>query len=216
MRVKKFFGIVASALVGAGVGLAMLTACLFAAEYFKPTDPLDYVYLLRNDSGSRCTAFATSDESVFTAAHCIGENMVLVDRYGQEFPAVPVYVDTQGDLAIIIAAGRPGGGLEWATGSTAPENNSKASVIGFLGGISPIPVIQPVIVAFTAKIPHTEGSSHGIFTIGSPVWPGTSGGPLLNSDNEVIGIAVAAHTFHFDGKDMIRDLGQFSTMLEFE
>ena len=218
-KIKEIASLGLAVSVGSLLGLLLVGFCFFVSKTgpFEPLDPLKYTYLLKNDSGAQCTAFLTTDGLVFTAAHCIGDNMIIVDRFGVEHPARPLIIDIEGDMAALDVDDMPKGGLEWDYEDPRPGNNTSARVIGFLGAVSPVPVIQPVIVAFCAKIPRSnKGWAYGIFTIGSPVWPGTSGGPLLNEKNKVIGIAIASHTYHFGSKDMTRDMGQFGSIVEFE
>jgi hypothetical protein len=205
-------------LVGGVLSCTFFLLCIAFIERHVPIphDPLDSVFLLHSDGGI-CTSFlangateklkdSASKKYVYTAAHCISQDMTLEDRHGRVSLPVLEYLDKDSDLAILTVEGIESPELRWGK---HPSNNDAVTVVGYLADVSPVPVVQPLRVAFSTTENGKTGPILQVHTIGSPIWPGTSGGPLLNGNGEVVGIALSTGAYLFGETPVVRELGCF-------
>lgn len=145
------------------------------------------------DNGSEWggSAFLVSSSHFLTNAHVVaGAKRVLITGFGGQYEAEPVIVDHSNDLALIRSA-RPEA-LAPLTLRTypGPVLGEQATSIGF-------PLAN--VLGSGAKL--GEGIVSGLlgpkddaraFQITSPIQPGSSGGPVLDSSGQVIGVVTSA------------------------
>jgi len=135
-------------------------------------------------SGSGTGFFVSSDGHVLTNAHVV-EGCRSIRIAGKSARAIEVSDDF--DLALLETdAGRV---QEFAVFSPGPANlNSDVTVVGypyagFLGGLN-------VTRGSVSSLTGLRGERKQ-FQITAPVQPGNSGGPVISSDGEVVGVVVS-------------------------
>ncbi|MCK0118627.1 MarP family serine protease [Isoptericola sp. S6320L] len=141
-------------------------------------------------TGITGSGFVSSPERVVTNAHVVAG----VERPLVELPGRPaeegrvVYFDPQADLAVVAVDGLDGDPLPVAP-SLAPGD--LAAVQGYPHGGPFTSVGAEVLDAGTARIPQSGGMGGGerdIYVLAASVYPGSSGGPVLSTDGDVVGV----------------------------
>jgi S1-C subfamily serine protease len=114
-----------------------------------------------------------------------------VGGVGQEYPAQIVVFDPERDLAVLAVDGLPAEALPLAD---PLKINEEAVVAGFpLDGpyrLDPARV-RRTLTATGSDIYGTPGVTREIYSLFARVEPGNSGGPLLTSTGEVVGVVFA-------------------------
>ncbi|PRZ05180.1 colicin V production protein [Isoptericola sp. CG 20/1183] len=141
-------------------------------------------------TGITGSGFVSSPDRVVTNAHVVAG----VERPLVELPGRPaeegrvVYFDPQADLAVVAVDGLDGDPLPVAP-SLAPGD--LAAVQGYPHGGPFTSVGAEVLDAGTARIPQSGGMGGGerdIYVLATSVYPGSSGGPVLSTDGDVVGV----------------------------
>ena len=137
------------------------------------------------------TGFVVGPDRVLTNHHVVnGCNRVLVRTAdGRTLSAAPPpRVDTQRDLALLAVPGNPGPALPFR-GDPAVRRGEAVVTYGFplAGLLSAGPTLT------TGEISALSGLAdhQGRFQVSAPMQPGNSGGPLLDRQGNVVGVAVA-------------------------
>lgn len=144
------------------------------------------------------SGFVVADERVVTNAHVIaGTKRPVVEALnGQVLAGTIVYFDPRNDLAVIAVPGLLSASLPM--GMTALPGTGTA-IGGYPYG-GPITVdaarVQHVSVTESPNIYGSGGSAREVYTLSGKVNPGSSGGPLLTLDGEVIGAVFARSADH--------------------
>ena len=139
--------------------------------------------------------FIDKDGHILTAATVVGDaDTCWIEWRGQKINAHVVGRDPQTNVALLKI--EPGAGN---TTPFLPQGNSDALRIGSLVIAIGFPYDLPSapVVGFVSGIDircgnHVFATSH--IRAGCRLSPGEAGGPMLNANGEVIGIAVASHT----------------------
>ena len=130
--------------------------------------------------------FVTDTGIIATNAHLVrGEkSLVTFLSDGQRFEAKVVYVDSDLDVALLQAEGSDFPHLSLAQVSTV-QQGEEVMAIGNPGSAMPFSVTKGVVSAIGRFGPAGPGTW---IQTDAPINPGSSGGPLLNSRGEVIGM----------------------------
>ena len=152
----------------------------------SPTNPIHAVVAIQNSQGSNIGtgffAFCSGRTYVYTNQHVISDirNIRAVDHRGDPVKLGYLEVSNSLDVARFRVQDRDAFRI-----SDDPNPQEEISVIGFSGGMSVATMSKGKVLG----IGHTE------IEVDSDFIPGNSGGPILNSSNEVLGIATYISLF---------------------
>lgn len=144
--------------------------------------------------GQEGSGWVVAPGKVVTNAHVVAgmrEASVQVGGVGREYPAQIVVFDPERDLAVLSVNGLNAPALRLG-GSLAA--NDEAVVAGFpLDGPYRLDAarVRRTLTATGSDIYGTPGVTREIYQLFARVEPGNSGGPLLSSAGEVVGIVFA-------------------------
>ncbi|GAB7081464.1 S1C family serine protease [Megalodesulfovibrio paquesii] len=181
------------ALLGVFAGIAY---GIDAQSLFQRSGPSVVVVVGKDSAGrdvSLGSGFYVQNNLVVTNNHVVERASRIELRHGQEKP-VPVKrvraVDKENDLALleVAASGEP---LPLKTGH--PSVGEEVLAIGNPKGLER--TISPGIVSGLRK----DKQERIRYQITAPISPGSSGGPILDADGEVIGLATF---FVMDGQNL--------------
>lgn len=137
------------------------------------------------------SGFAIGPRTVVTNAHVIagGNAVELVTWDGRDTTAVDARFSTIADLGRLETAGLvPADPLELAAEDPSP--GASVSVVGFPGGGRLTVESEVTVIDFVTGT--LFGSSDDIMRLdASTVEPGSSGGPVISTDGEVVGVIFA-------------------------
>jgi S1-C subfamily serine protease len=142
------------------------------------------------------TGFVVSPGRVVTNAHVVAgvtEPVVQIPG-GGALPARVVYFDTRRDLAVLAVDNlRP---APIPLGSELP-NGSPAAFAGYPHGgpfQSKPATVQDIATLLVPDIYGNNASPEEVYRLAGDVQPGNSGGPLLSTDGQVVGVIFAKAT----------------------
>ncbi len=180
---------------------SMLQSLMSAANAHASVDPdalqswLDSVVLLTNNGAFCSGALIDTEGTVLTAYHCIasGRDTSVETRFGQTFEAHTIAVDVEHDLALIQLE-------EWSTTSSEKLGYLVVQPIAPPQGTTVLALGHPL--APYARKPMLQGTlqwsvSEGVVSavgdrliqVDAALNPGNSGGPIINEQGEIIGVA---------------------------
>lgn len=139
------------------------------------------------------TGFVISSGYLVTNAHVIaGSNNVIVQTSQQSYPAVPVLVDLELDVALLYAKGLDAPALHFT--SDEPARGALGATFGYPGGGDA--VVEPATVAAVYNATGLDVTGNArvtrrIIELRAMIEPGDSGGPLLLEDGSVGGVVFA-------------------------
>jgi S1-C subfamily serine protease len=144
--------------------------------------------------GQEGSGWVVAPERVVTNAHVVAgtrSEQVQIQGTGRSYDARVVVFDSQRDLAVLSVPGLPAPAL---TQGSSLKRSDGAIVAGFpLDGpyrLDPARV-RDVLTATGADIYGNPGVARGVYSLFARVEPGNSGGPLLSSSGQVVGIVFA-------------------------
>lgn len=133
---------------------------------------------------------------VITNAHVIaGVNRPIVIDANGEHPARVIWFDPDLDMAVLRVSGLAGKPL--VTGPVRHDKGTAAAVLGYPGGGSfraGAATILDQFVATGRDIYETRRTNRDIYELKADIIPGNSGGPLIDSRGQVIGLIFAEST----------------------
>jgi hypothetical protein len=152
---------------------------------------ITFVKAGRADRGGQGTAWLVSPKHWVTNRHVVGDRKLvrLVGSDGTVVEARLLASDVANDLAVLVADAPPPGLTPIPLAASAPKVGERVVAIGF-----------PLADLMGSKAKLTSGdvsSLSGIaddpraFQFSAPIQPGNSGGPLLNSSGQAVGIVTA-------------------------
>lgn len=139
------------------------------------------------------TGFIVAEDRIVTNAHVVaGVDDPVVELPGEAaLPGRVVYFDPVDDLAVIAVDGLQGEPLPIADDLAVGE---QAVVQGYPYG-GPFSTVGAEVVAVgDVPVPDIYGGGsepRGVSALATDVYPGNSGGPLLSTDGEVVGVIFA-------------------------
>jgi S1-C subfamily serine protease len=140
-----------------------------------------------NGSGGACgSGFFISKNRILTANHVVDSKNFRVEFDNKYFPVKILKRDKDRDLALLEIDFNSD--TFYNIGDSSPAINDQVFCKGFPRGVWTRHVSKGEVREYT-KSKHPDSSS---FVLQCNVWmnviPGMCGGPLLNSDNEVVGV----------------------------
>jgi S1-C subfamily serine protease len=142
------------------------------------------------------SAFVVAPGEVVTNAHVVaGEHATTVVVRGQQYPATTVYFDPTFDLAVLRTAAPLGPPLALDP-STVPSG-TQGAVIGYPenGPLTVDPAAVAEEIDAQGRNIYNEGTvTRQVYQIDANVQPGNSGGPLIDSGGQVIGVVFSRST----------------------
>lgn len=136
------------------------------------------------------SGFIIDDELIATNVHVIeGSNSVYILKNGEEKKySVSGYVsiDRANDLIILKVSGLHGSNLSLGS-DTPPEIGEKIFAVGNPKGLNGT-FSEGIVSGFR------NFQTNQVLQITAPISPGSSGGPVLNTNGQVVGIAFASYT----------------------
>jgi S1-C subfamily serine protease len=140
------------------------------------------------------SGFVYADDRVMTNAHVLaGVTTPTVTAEGETYEATAVYVDEATDVAVLAVPGLPQEPLTFAT--TPVDSGASAIVMGYPGGGGLY--VGPARVRDRGEINgpdfrSTQDVVRDVYALFGQVRAGNSGGPLLATDGEVLGVVFAS------------------------
>lgn len=161
-----------------------------------------------------CTAFHVGDGILLTAAHCVNKyenevwyppGVIINDATASVFDVVVVSADKERDIAVLHSPNIVGDGLKI---SDNPVLDQQLFAVGAPGPLKGQVVVMPV--RLNAYSLMNEVTAH---SIGDSIWPGMSGGPLLDETGTVYGVIVYTQEFEM-GKKIFRSVAAYSIQID--
>ncbi len=143
------------------------------------------------------SGFIVAPNLIMTNAHVVAgiTSPYITTLFGRNYDAHTILFDPNLDLAILKVNGLTGPVL--TISSQNYPSNTQGIVMGYPGGgsfsVVPATIINQV-EATGQNIYGTSSTTRSIYEINAQVIPGNSGGPLINSAGQVIGIVFAQST----------------------
>jgi S1-C subfamily serine protease len=140
------------------------------------------------------SGFVYAPERVMTNAHVLaGVTDPVVHAGGEEYDAVPVFVDPDVDIAVLDVPGLPEHTLPFA--QQAADTGADAIIMGFPGG-GPF-YVGAARVRDEGEISgpdfrNTQTVRRDVYALNGIVRAGNSGGPLFATDGTVLGVVFAS------------------------
>lgn len=138
-----------------------------------------------SESGFIATAFHVIEGAIISDGKKDHKPQIYIIRKGARIRAIPWAIDSEHDLAILklpYTLPKP-----WPVSTTIPKNGTSLSLLGF-PGLSEFSIISGTL--------QNSRSSNllPLYQITAPVTGGMSGGPVLNSNGEIIGTTLAKYS----------------------
>jgi hypothetical protein len=196
----------------------LLALAMMFAFGCQPKDPLSTTALAEQNiwkmrtPEADCTAFQIEPDLLVTAAHCTKSDIFLFKNGDDVVQGSLIGTSPTTDIALFYAPGanRPG----FVVSQLLPNNGETMTAVGF-----PARVSNSFIFARVKIISVTSDEAGGKYAIslGPDVWPGMSGGPLLNDKGEVEGVVSSTSQVIFgpssDPTSLLRETGNYAVDL---
>ena len=139
------------------------------------------------------SSFVVAPGYLVTNAHVVvGASSIIVQTSDDSFPATPVLVDLELDIALLRADGLGAPALEFTTGE--PDRGDLGATVGFPGGGGKTVERATVAATYFATGLDVTGKARvtrHIVELRAQVVPGDSGGPFMLEDGTVGGVVFA-------------------------
>jgi S1-C subfamily serine protease len=140
------------------------------------------------------TGFVVGPQHVMSNAHVVaGSDTVTVESAGQTYDAVVVSYDPSADISMLFVPNLPAQPLKFAP--EAAVTGTDALVLGYPGGgdFAATPArVREIIELNGPDIYRTTTVNREVYTIRGTVRQGNSGGPLISSNGDVLGVVFGA------------------------
>lgn len=146
------------------------------------------------------SGFVVANGLVVTNAHVVAgiTSPYIIDGSGTH-PAAPIWFDPNLDVAVLSASGLAGAPLHFNTGTIS--DGTPGGVLGYPGG-GPFSAtgaaIMEEITAIGRNIYNQNNTERDVYSIKANVVPGNSGGPLIDTNGNVMGVVFATSTSYND------------------
>ncbi len=157
---------------------------------WRPEEGLRTVVALRSGASLCAGVVVNAQGQVATAYHCVaGAKVQVKTRDGQSFSATVIASDTKQDIALLDVPGLHG--HPWAEmAKGVPSIGETAWALGHpFGSASEQSSSFDGLLMWSASKGVVSGVGERWVQVDTPVNPGNSGGPIVNAQGEVIGIA---------------------------
>lgn len=140
------------------------------------------------------SGFVYARERVMTNAHVLaGVSDPVVRAEGEEYDAVPVYVDEEADVAVLAVPGLPQVPLTFSQGPA--ESGDDAIIMGYPGGgglfVGPARVRDHTDIS-GPDFRNEQTVVRDVYALRGEVRAGNSGGPLFDPEGQVLGVVFAS------------------------
>lgn len=163
-----------------------------------------------NEIGTQGTAFFLRGVGLVTAAHCVPEGNTIevfsVDRYGVKYTVTVRERHDQYDLAILEHTIPTAAFIELERATREPNVGEETQIWGF-PGYNPGHQVENRL---GRVVSHHTRSGVSLLCVDQKINQGSSGGPMLNSASEVVGVA------HKGGPDEAQDLAVKVGMFDYD
>lgn len=166
----------------------------FASVYADVHDGVGQVLVATcSDGGFAGSAFLVSPSLMATAAHVINGASALQVSVGGELVDAEIFgVDLSHDLAL-LQLGEEVDGHVFAFSPQDPEPGTRIAAIGYPLG-EPETLTEGTVSGLDRSIDTAGGRYEGMLQTDTAINPGSSGGPLLDINGRVVGVADAIRT----------------------
>lgn len=196
----------------------LLALIVMFAVGCQPKDPLSAKELSEQNiwkmrtTEAECTAFQIEPGLIVTAAHCANSDVFLFKNGDDVVQGSLIGISSTTDIALFYVpeADRPG----FVVSQDLPGSGDNMIAAGF-----PARVSNNFIFARVKIISITSDEAGGKYAIslGPDVWPGMSGGPLLNDKGEAMGVVSSTSQVIFgpsaDPTSLLRETGNYAVDL---
>ena len=140
------------------------------------------------------SGFVYARERVMTNAHVLaGVSDPVVTAEGEEYDAVPVYVDEETDVAVLAVPGLPQVPLAFSPGPA--DSGDSAIIMGYPGGgglfVGPARVRDRTDIS-GPDFRNEQTVVRDVYALRGEVRAGNSGGPLFDPEGQVLGVVFAS------------------------
>lgn len=161
---------------------------------------------------AECTAFQIEPYLLVTAAHCTKSDIFLFKNGDDIVQGTLIGTSPTTDIALFYAPGadRPG----FVVSRALPASGENMVAVGFPARVSNGFIFARVKIISVAN---DEAGGKYAISLGPDVWPGMSGGPLLNDKGEVVGVVSSTSQVIFgptdDPTSLLRETGNYAVDL---
>lgn len=162
---------------------------------------------------AQCTSFQIEPSLIVSAAHCANADFFIFRNGEDALEGILIGVSPTTDIALFYVPGadRPG----FRVSEAVPEYGDTVTAIGFPARLSNRLNFAQVRVINVSRDEETDGLY--AISIGPDVWPGMSGGPLINAKGEVVGVVSSTSQLFFGSAtnptSLLRETGNYAVDL---
>jgi S1-C subfamily serine protease len=163
----------------------------YTEVYRSVVDSVAEVQVVREEGRSRGTGWLDDEGYVVTNEHVVGDGTTVYARFpeGGWVPASVIGTDVWSDLAVLAVDETPASATPLALATADPAIGTEVVAIGNPFGFSGS-VTAGIVSGVNRTLPAPRGFSiPDAIQTDAPLNPGNSGGPLVDLDGTVVGVA---------------------------
>ena len=142
------------------------------------------------EGGGSGSGFLVGPDTVMTAAHVVDGATSVSLRFGAAvFAGEPILVDEENDLALVNVEGEPVGHA-FAIANEPARVGSEVAALGFPNG-RPLAMTRGAVTSVDLRVSVEGQDLRDLFRTDSAIIPGNSGGPVVDSAGDVVGVVTA-------------------------